>query len=356
MVIETSLFIQRLDAARHFALTDRENQIFESRFGLKNGNLKTLEEVGNDFGISRERVRQIIGKSLRKIGSKGRYQLKKNDSSQACAQLISYLSQKIPEDQTSNSILINEFIKDEMPGISYEETAKQLIGMLLSRDMTGASTKKKEILDELFSGVFWPPKVESLSDEEIRKIKTMVFKGRNSYYTGKFFSRKMNREVHYNSLEHLHFLLNLEYQKEIRSYYEFPFKVSYNFEEHVTAIFPQVFYIYNNRKGVVVEIIPISRMALRSEIIRLKALKKFCWEKGYGILVTDGRYSIKQVKEMPVNPEFKREIIEILEKGDMIKEVLYEIKKRHKISTEEFTAFVLQNKITWESTPFIMRK
>lgn len=49
------------------SLTDRERQILELRFGLKDGKTRTLEEVGKYFDVTRERIRQIEGKALVKL-------------------------------------------------------------------------------------------------------------------------------------------------------------------------------------------------------------------------------------------------------------------------------------------------
>ncbi len=48
-------------------LTERERQVLELRFGLKDGKTRTLEEVGKYFDVTRERIRQIEGKALSKL-------------------------------------------------------------------------------------------------------------------------------------------------------------------------------------------------------------------------------------------------------------------------------------------------
>ncbi|HET9946506.1 MAG TPA: RNA polymerase sigma factor RpoD [Patescibacteria group bacterium] len=49
------------------SLSDRERRVLEERFGLKDGRPKTLEEVGKMFAVTRERIRQIEAKALRKL-------------------------------------------------------------------------------------------------------------------------------------------------------------------------------------------------------------------------------------------------------------------------------------------------
>lgn len=48
-------------------LTDREREVIESRFGLKDGTARTLEETGKKLGVTRERIRQIESKALGKL-------------------------------------------------------------------------------------------------------------------------------------------------------------------------------------------------------------------------------------------------------------------------------------------------
>ena len=48
-------------------LTPREQRILQLRFGLEDGRSRTLEEVGKEFNLTRERIRQIEAKALRRL-------------------------------------------------------------------------------------------------------------------------------------------------------------------------------------------------------------------------------------------------------------------------------------------------
>ena len=48
-------------------LTDRERKVLRLRFGMDDGRARTLEEVGKEFDVTRERIRQIEAKALRKL-------------------------------------------------------------------------------------------------------------------------------------------------------------------------------------------------------------------------------------------------------------------------------------------------
>ena len=55
-------------------LGERERKVLELRFGLTDGTPRTLEEVGKEFNVTRERIRQIEAKALRKLKHPSRSQ------------------------------------------------------------------------------------------------------------------------------------------------------------------------------------------------------------------------------------------------------------------------------------------
>ena len=57
---------QQLDEALE-KLSPRERKVIRLRFGLEDGRAHTLEEVGREFNVTRERIRQIEAKALRRL-------------------------------------------------------------------------------------------------------------------------------------------------------------------------------------------------------------------------------------------------------------------------------------------------
>jgi RNA polymerase primary sigma factor len=76
MPLDAASFImlqEQLGSVLH-ELTEREQKVIELRFGLTDGTAKTLEEVGQQFGVTRERIRQIEAKTLSKLRHPSRAQ------------------------------------------------------------------------------------------------------------------------------------------------------------------------------------------------------------------------------------------------------------------------------------------
>ena len=70
-VASNAMMREQLQEVLH-TLTPREEKVIRLRFGLEDGQAHTLEEVGKEFNVTRERIRQIEAKALRKISHPGR--------------------------------------------------------------------------------------------------------------------------------------------------------------------------------------------------------------------------------------------------------------------------------------------
>jgi RNA polymerase primary sigma factor len=77
MPMEAAAFIMLQDQLERVldSLSLREQRIIQLRFGLTDGHPRTLEEVGREFGVTRERIRQIESKTLAKLRHPGRAQM-----------------------------------------------------------------------------------------------------------------------------------------------------------------------------------------------------------------------------------------------------------------------------------------
>jgi RNA polymerase primary sigma factor len=65
-IASSQLLKEQIDVVLN-TLTPRERRVLQLRFGLEDGRSRTLEEVGQEFRVTRERIRQIEAKALRKL-------------------------------------------------------------------------------------------------------------------------------------------------------------------------------------------------------------------------------------------------------------------------------------------------
>jgi RNA polymerase primary sigma factor len=96
------------------SLSEREAQILEMRFGLDDGNSKTLEEIGKIFNVTRERVRQIEARALAKL----RHPEMANEFKEIFQDHSLVVQPQIEID--SNSLLDNRVNEEQMQSMTFE--------------------------------------------------------------------------------------------------------------------------------------------------------------------------------------------------------------------------------------------
>ena len=112
---ENEIFIVYFSLAQSNALSPRESAIIELRYGLTSGEPNILETIGYKVGVTRERIRQILDRSLRKIVSKGQREIKGGKVTEPCAELLLYLRNTIrPKDDGAIDRLV-DFTENNLP-------------------------------------------------------------------------------------------------------------------------------------------------------------------------------------------------------------------------------------------------
>lgn len=83
-------------------LDERDAAIFMARYGLEDGRARTLSAVGDEFGLTRERVRQIIEQGFRQLTRTARNNRRRGRHDEPCAQLAGYIRLAVDPDADDN--------------------------------------------------------------------------------------------------------------------------------------------------------------------------------------------------------------------------------------------------------------
>ena len=371
-------FFEYFTQAQLEALNSRESQIVELRYGLNGGNPLTLAAIGEVFGVSRERIRQLLEKAYRKIIIKGQKQIEANHIDDACGELLLYVRSIIrPEELDSVNRLI-EFSQGNLDSLSLKTHALPLLSYLAYSNKSDrkqnlerakkilhelASKQRKLILEqnaiakfsELLTYVIYPKQMKTISPNNFKRFKRQrnVSSDSEGIY-GSFYSSKLNRQVQYESGLEQKFLLFLENSKNVAFYQEQPCKIFYEINGNSAYYYPDILFVLEDGRAIVVEIKPIFKMALQSNLTKWSALKAYCQKQGWGLLVTDGQYSIQQIQRHQIKPDFANCVLSRLRRKSLNWTEYKKIKEQFNPNRNDFVALVLNNRLVWRLSPFYL--
>lgn len=363
-------------AAINAAVKEREQEMMLLRYGLTDGEPHTLQSIGDMYSLTRERIRQLLKRSMGKIRFQGLRSIKNGKLDQPSAQLILFLRQRIAEFGQDEEEATLDFIEEDLAYLPFSYNLIDLVVSLMMEKSTAIKLRATALkykarrrfqnrryiqrqrfkLEALIEDVIWPPVLKYY--EVGRFIDHVPFPSsvhgpENKY--GQFDSKKLGRKVSFDSLLERTYLLKLEHADSVVYYLEQPFLVNYEFEGKPRKYRPDIFFLLEDGRGIVVEIKPRFNMALQNNLAKWSALRRYCANNGYGLIVTEGNCSIQKFQQTFVRPEVEHAIIEKLRQGPLDWEAFNPLRQQYKIHGHEFGAFVLRHRLKWRLGPFTLK-
>jgi hypothetical protein len=179
---------------------------------------------------------------------------------------------------------------------------------------------------------------------------------------GETTSRRGNQEngwVNFKLAKWVKSRLALTHAKDIVFYQEQPFVIPYQLDGLARNYYPDLFFAFEDGRGVVVEIKPRYQMALYENLIKWSALYKFCALKGWGMLVTDGKRPFQNLQYHELPTGFESTLLRTLANSDtgfLSWKEYREIRDQYNATWIDFVAVILKNRLIWNLQPFVLKR
>lgn len=355
-------------------LTEKEKEIFKLKCNLDLKKEYTLKEIGEKYNLTRERIRQIILKCHNKIvrhmkrskeGQRGRefyfilFKLYKEFNSEYEKKLIITLQNEYVLNlycsilELDLNVNINDKMKHLLNLYNKNKSEYEKDILLEQKEVN----RQKKLIERILKDVIWFDKVNILTEDIYRKIVQLRFieEDKNNPNKGSYYSYKMCKEIQYESSIEKDYLLLLEDSVEVKYYSVQPFKIDYFYEGRLHSYYPDIFFVLNDGRAIIVEIKAIIEMPLERNLLKYNALKDFCNKNGFGVLYTDSRNSFEKYASKSINNEFEEDIINELKKGPMDWRKCEDIILEHKVDKQEITIVIIRNNIKYTQNPFCIK-
>jgi Sigma-70, region 4 len=366
------------------ALTEREQAFVELRYGIMSEEPYTLEQVAQVYSLSRERIRQVLERALRKIKHRGRRDLKLGKTAGACASLLQYVEQICKLDEPGYLERLITFSQEELPYLPQQAYAFPLLLSLLFNEAEAESMKTElmriyaEVTVEqrlhakteklamecirLLSDIHWPRHIQRGAHLFRHFINTHLERTvppDSSGKVGSFFSQKMNRDIAYRSQLEMHMFQRIEAAEEVEQYQEQPFLVTEKAYGENRTYRPDILLLLKDGRIAIIEVNLWTHMALQKNLIKYETLRIFCVKNGLGFLITDGRKTFQQIRQHPISLPFQRALlgaITLSQTKSLSWKEYQTIRDQHTASWMDFLAIILASKLIWSLQPFTLKK
>lgn len=363
---------QYIALAADAVLTERENAIVDMRCGLSDGESLTLAEVGKQYGLSRERIRQIQYKASSKIWGVGRRHIRQGKLDAPCALLLRHVEDVVRLGNDADLDRLWDLVRDEpapvrtlvlrllgipktkIPEYANDLRARDRAFRMELREKMRAQRASDSFRNFLQQAIAWPRTTRILgSIPSLQRRRNVSEDGDGD--SGSFVSAKLGREVQFESGLELDLLLKLESLPDVVAYQEQPFVLDYYLDGIQRRYYPDVFFILKDGRAVVAEIKPRTGFALYINLVKWAALRQFCEREGYGLMVTDGRHPIQSLVRHVAPQEFQDAICAAVARGPLGWSQCKHIRDRYSVTLDDFLAVVLKQHLVLSLHPFTLR-
>lgn len=374
---------------RSVNLPERDKEFVYKRIFEK----ELLTDIAEECGISRERLRQIVEKGIKKINHKMMKSLDVGNP-ELDERFRSYFNKFESELPVSPEIFYKAIYSD------FEDVLKNRYLIVLLEKLAiraGIVTDKCDNLDAIITNIKQNLKShraevykkERQETKQIQKMDDILNKVR--YYgtttkldlrkyglsgivrkrgegeskimykgaeirKGFYYSKKMNKEIYYDSGIELLFYELLEKSDRVKYYFDQPFKINYTYNGRERDYYPDTLVVLKNKKMFVVEIKPITEMGLFKNRLKWREMKSFCNETGIGYIITDLKKSLIEIKKEPIDARFENDMLILLKKTDVDYVKYQYLASKYKIKYSALTTLIYKHDLIFEERPFLLRK
>lgn len=210
-----------------------------------------------------------------------------------------------------------------------------------------------ETISRLIKHAMWPSEVRYWTLDSVDEMKPKRAERRNDEHKGgTFFSEKVKREVEFGSQLERAFYRKIEEAGDVIWYIERPFEVRYTEDDQEKSYVPDALLWLRDNRFLVVEIKPVTFMSGNHNMTKWCALSEFCNAAGWGILITDGVYSITELERFVVNVDFACAVLSALSQGPLNWPQYKSIKEQFGASRKELHALVYKRELNMTVNPF----
>lgn len=175
--------------------------------------------------------------------------------------------------------------------------------------------------------------------------------------SGYFISNKCKKEIYYESHLELKFFSTLELAEQVVDFGSQPLPIFYKYNENTNKYYPDFYYLLDNGTCVIGEVKMLYEMGYYYNWSKWKSLKHYCKKNGLGLLITDGKFDIRDLKDIYVNKFFKRELLDLFKKTDCIDwDTIYNLVLKYDLKMLDLACFVYQENIRWYRKPAMFVK